>query len=85
VLLRGHHTGGAAPIDREQAAPPYPLHRLSLGIGITPQPEWHHLPRDWTHLGAVVPGFPFLHPLDEDFWEQFWKLYQQQREAAPES
>jgi hypothetical protein len=27
--------GGAAPIDREQAAPPYPLHRLSLGIGIT--------------------------------------------------
>jgi hypothetical protein len=28
--------GGAAPIDREQAAPPYPLHRLSLGIGIIP-------------------------------------------------
>ena len=27
--------GGAAPIDREQAAPPYPLHRLSLGIGIS--------------------------------------------------
>ena len=26
--------GGAAPIDREQAAPPYLLHRLSLGIGL---------------------------------------------------
>src|ERR1035437_3182019 len=27
-------SGGAAPIDREQAAPPYPLRRLSLGVGI---------------------------------------------------
>ena len=27
--------GDAAPIDREQAAPPYPLHRLSLGIDIS--------------------------------------------------
>src|SRR5208283_3209242 len=26
--------GGAAPIDREQAAPPYQSHRLSLGIDI---------------------------------------------------
>jgi REP element-mobilizing transposase RayT len=38
---------------------------------------------DWPHLGAMVPGFPFLHPLVEDFWEQFWKLYQQQREPMP--
>lgn len=38
----------------------------------------HH--RDWPHLGAVVPGYPFLHPLGEDFWERFWKLYQQHRE-----
>jgi len=27
--------GGAAPIDREQAAPPCPLHRLFLGIGMS--------------------------------------------------
>ena len=40
-------------------------------------------PRDWPHLGAVVPGYPFLHPLSEDFWEQFWKIYQQQREPDP--
>ncbi len=39
-------------------------------------------PRDWSHLGAVVPGYPFLHPLAEDFWEQFWKLYQQQRQSS---
>jgi REP element-mobilizing transposase RayT len=40
-------------------------------------------PVDWPHLGAVVPCYPFLHPLDGDFWEQFWKLYQQQREDPP--
>jgi putative transposase len=40
-------------------------------------------PRDWLHLGAVVPGFPFLHPLAEDFWEQFWKIYMQEREESP--
>jgi putative transposase len=38
-------------------------------------------PRDWMFLGAVVPGYPFLHPLAEDFWESFWKLYKQHREA----
>jgi len=40
-------------------------------------------PRDWPHLGAVVPGYPFLHPLAEDFWPLFWKLYSAQREPAP--
>ena len=40
-------------------------------------------PRDWPHLGAVVPGYPFLDPLDEDFWPDFWKLYQKQREDTP--
>ena len=40
-------------------------------------------PRDWPHLGAIVPGYPFLHPLGEDFWELFWKLYMEKRETAP--
>ena len=40
-------------------------------------------PRDWPHLGAVVPGYPFLHPLAEDFWELFWKLYEREREPIP--
>lgn len=37
----------------------------------------------WPHLGAVVPGYPFLYPFDKTYWEQFWKLYQQQREPTP--
>ena len=40
-------------------------------------------PQDWRHLGAVVPGYPFLHPLAEDFWELFWKFYEQHREPTP--
>jgi REP element-mobilizing transposase RayT len=42
-------------------------------------------PRDWPHLGAVVPGYPFMHPLAEDFWPEFWKFYQEQREESPRS
>ena len=40
-------------------------------------------PRDWPYLGAIVPGYPFLHPLEEDFWPMFWKFYTEQREPAP--
>jgi hypothetical protein len=40
-------------------------------------------PRDWRFLGAMVSGYPFLHPLADDFWEQFWKLYQLNREPIP--
>jgi len=40
-------------------------------------------PREWPYLGALVPGYPFLHPLESDFWEQFWKIYQEKREAMP--
>ena len=39
--------------------------------------------RDWRYLGAVVPGYPFLHPLAEDFWTLFWKIYERQREPVP--
>jgi putative transposase len=39
--------------------------------------------RNWPHLGAVVPCSPFMHPLADDFWEQFWKLYQQHCEETP--
>ncbi len=41
-------------------------------------------PREWPHLGAVVPGYPFLHPLAEGFWERFWKIYVECRQEAPE-
>lgn len=40
-------------------------------------------PREWKFLGAVVPGYPFLHPFEEDFWELFWKIYEQHREPMP--
>ena len=29
----------------------------------------------WPFRGAIVPGYPRLHPLEEDFWPKFWKLY----------
>ena len=39
--------------------------------------------RDWLFSGAVVPGYPRLHPLEEGFWELLWKLYTTVREAEP--
>ena len=33
----------------------------------------------WPFYGAVIPGYPDLHPLDENFWPVFWKLYQSAR------
>lgn len=38
---------------------------------------------NWPHSGALVPGYPFLHPLADDFWPSFWKFYQEQREPTP--
>jgi putative transposase len=29
----------------------------------------------WPFGGSAVPGYPTLHPLAEDFWPLFWKLY----------
>ena len=40
-------------------------------------------PKDWPYLGAVVPGYPFLDPLDADFWPMDWKLYMVNRELPP--
>ena len=39
---------------------------------------------DWAFSGAVVPGYPDLHPCENGFWELFWKLYHQNREPANE-
>lgn len=39
--------------------------------------------RAWRFSGAVVPGYPDLHPMQEDYWELFWKLYYKQREPTP--
>ena len=34
---------------------------------------------EWPFNGAVVPGYPVLHPLQDDFWRLFWKFYGQAR------
>jgi len=32
-------------------------------------------PAEWPFGGAIVLGYPTLHPLQDDFWPKFWKLY----------
>ena len=32
-------------------------------------------PERWPFCGAILPGYPDLHPFEEDFWPKFWKLY----------
>ena len=32
-------------------------------------------PSDWPYTGAIVPGYPNVHPSAENFWPLFWKLY----------
>jgi REP element-mobilizing transposase RayT len=34
-------------------------------------------PNEWPFSGAVVAGYPTLHPLQDDFWPRFWKLHAQ--------
>ena len=38
---------------------------------------------DWPFCGAIVPGYPTLHPTQPDFWETFWELYAAERESEP--
>lgn len=37
---------------------------------------------DWAYCGCVVPGYPKLHPMEDGFWQKFWRLYLQQREPG---
>jgi putative transposase len=30
---------------------------------------------EWPHTGAIVPGYADFDPRDEDFWDDFWKVY----------
>jgi hypothetical protein len=38
-------------------------------------------PNQWPFSGAIVPGYPILHPLQDNFWPRFWKLYQASKSA----
>jgi putative transposase len=42
--------------------------------GLVPRPE------DWAFTGCMVPGYPRLHPLEDRFWEVFWKVYTARRD-----
>jgi putative transposase len=42
-------------------------------------------PQEWPYLGAILPGYPFMHPLTDTFWPQFWELYHKHRESSPPS
>jgi REP element-mobilizing transposase RayT len=37
-------------------------------------------PEDWRFSGCVVPGYPRLHPLEEEYWPTFWKVYARARQ-----
>jgi hypothetical protein len=39
--------------------------------------------REWPFSGAIIPGYPEVHPLDGGYWKLFWKLYVSAREAEP--
>ncbi len=32
-------------------------------------------PSEWPFAGAVMPGYPAVHPLEDKFWPLFWKVY----------
>jgi len=40
---------------------------------------------EWRFSGAIIPGFPTLHPLKNDYWEKFWEIYATQREEEGDS
>ena len=35
----------------------------------------------WQGIGCILPGYPTLNPLAEDFWPKFWKIYQNLRQS----
>ena len=37
-------------------------------------------PQAWAFSGAIVPGYPTLQPLEENFWPMFWKIVQATRQ-----
>ncbi len=34
----------------------------------------------WPNCGAIVPGYPKLHPLEDGFWPVLWKVYNKTKE-----
>jgi hypothetical protein len=34
----------------------------------------------WPFTGCVVPGYPKLYPLDDDYWSKFWRIFAKLRQ-----
>ena len=34
----------------------------------------------WPYYGSIVPGYPRMNPLEEWYWEKFWRFYVKERE-----
>jgi putative transposase len=30
---------------------------------------------DWPFTGCVIPGYPKLNPLEDDYWSKFWRVF----------
>ena len=39
-------------------------------------------PGDWPYMGSVVPGYPFLDPREDGFWDLFWRFYGEARNGG---
>ena len=39
-------------------------------------------PAEWAFSGATLPGYPDVNPRREDFWDVFWKIYNQRFEPS---
>lgn len=34
----------------------------------------------WPFTGCIIPGYPKLNPLDEDYWSKFWQIFAKLRQ-----
>jgi len=34
----------------------------------------------WPFIGCIVPGYPKLNPLDENYWSKFWQIFAKLRQ-----
>jgi hypothetical protein len=34
----------------------------------------------WPFNGCIIPGYPKLNPLDEDYWSKFWRIFAKLRQ-----
>jgi hypothetical protein len=30
---------------------------------------------EWLYAGCILPGYPKMKPMDDDFWAKFWRIY----------